>query len=211
MKTSRVISKTPGEAVGFFPQKLRSIGFRCCRSESVDTQHKKMTLSINFFTIGNVGTVTVTLSSVLTQTTIETTLLSGSNLITLRRMQKMTISKISKILASTTLLAGISFGAFAAENASGVAEHLSMLVETTKAAQTAATGGDKDGCVSNIKQAIQHYKELTGAPNGKPMQDAMKLMKEAKEDCSNGNTAEAASKLTGVIQVEQKIQAENSR
>ncbi|MEY4195706.1 MAG: hypothetical protein RLZZ226_2074 [Pseudomonadota bacterium] len=123
----------------------------------------------------------------------------------------MTISKISKILASTTLLAGISFGAFAAENASGVAEHLSMLVETTKAAQTAATGGDKDGCVSNIKQAIQHYKELTGAPNGKPMQDAMKLMKEAKEDCSNGNTAEAASKLTGVIQVEQKIQAENSR
>lgn len=120
----------------------------------------------------------------------------------------MIISKISKILTAS-ILAGATFGAVAAESASGVAEHLSMLVETTKAAQTAATAGDKNSCLSNIKQAKQHYKELTGAPNGKPMQDAIKRMKDAQSDCEAGNTANAATILGEVVQVELKVQAEN--
>jgi len=122
----------------------------------------------------------------------------------------MTINTMSKVLA-TTVLAGFTFGAVAAENAAGVAEHLSMLIESTKAAQTAAAAGDKDGCQSNIKQAIQHYKELTGAPNGKPMQDAVKKMKEAKDECAAGNTADAATKLGEVVPVQISIQAANSK
>lgn len=44
----------------------------------------------------------------------------------------MIISKISKFLA-VTLLAGTSYSVFAAESAAGVAEHLNMLIDTTKA------------------------------------------------------------------------------
>lgn len=118
----------------------------------------------------------------------------------------MTISKTSKILAST-LLAGFTFGAVAAENAAGVAEHLNLTIETAKAAQSAAAAGNKDACLSNIKQSKQHYKELTGAPNGKPMQDAIKVMKEAQENCNNGNTSEAATQLSDVVQRMLGVQA----
>lgn len=116
------------------------------------------------------------------------------------------INTISKFL-TVSLLVGTSFGAVAAESASGVAEHMNMLIETSKAAQTAATSGDKDACLSNIKQAKQHYKELTGEPAGKPMQDAIKIMKEAQSDCDAGNTADAATKLSDVTARIQKVQA----
>ncbi len=118
----------------------------------------------------------------------------------------MIISKISKFLA-VTLLAGTSYSVFAAESAAGVAEHLNMLIDTTKAAQTSAAAGDKDACLSNIKQAKQHYKELTGEPAGKPMQDAIKIMRDAQADCEGGNTADAATKLGDVVSREQKVQA----
>lgn len=118
----------------------------------------------------------------------------------------MTISNLSKILA-TTVLAGFTFGAVAAESASGVAEHFNLLIESTKAAQAAASAGDKEGCQSNIKQAKQHYKELTGAAQSKAMQDAIKKMNDAKEDCVAGNTADAATKLGEVATVQASIQA----
>lgn len=118
----------------------------------------------------------------------------------------MIISKISRFLA-VTLLAGTGYSAFAAESAAGVAEHLNMLIDTTRAAQTSAAAGDKDACLSTIKQAKQHYKELTGEPAGKPMQDAIKIMKDAQADCESGNTADAATKLGDVVSREQKVQA----
>lgn len=106
----------------------------------------------------------------------------------------MKMSKIATAL-SAFLLTGAVSGAFAAENAAGVAEHFSLTVKTLQAAQTAATSTDKDGCLSNIKQAKQHYKELTGDAAGKPMQDVMKSVKQAQADCEAGNYAEASSIL----------------
>ncbi|MGI9211101.1 MAG: hypothetical protein ACR2HF_01400 [Methylococcaceae bacterium] len=116
------------------------------------------------------------------------------------------INTISKFLA-VSLLVGTSFGAVAAESAGGVAEHMNMLIETTKAAQTAAASGDKGACLSSIKQAKQHYKELTGEPAGKPMQDAIKIMKDAQVDCESDKTADAVAKLSDVTARIQKVQA----
>lgn len=118
----------------------------------------------------------------------------------------MIISNISKFLA-VTLLAGVTYNAVAAESAAGVAEHLNLLIETTAVAQAAAAGGDKDACLGNIKKAKQHYKELTGEPAGKPMQDAIKIMREAQGDCEAGNTADAATKLSDVVSREKAVQS----
>jgi hypothetical protein len=117
----------------------------------------------------------------------------------------MTTNKTTKILGAL-LLTG-SCGVFAAENAAGVAEHMGLTIKTTKEAQDAAAAGNKEGCLASIKQAKQHYKELTGDAAGKPMQDAIKVMKEAQADCEAGNTAAAATKLGEVVAAEQKVQA----
>ena len=43
------------------------------------------------------------------------------------------------------------------------------------------------------------------------MQDAIKKMKEAKDECAAGNTADAATKLGEVVPVQISIQAANSK
>lgn len=79
--------------------------------------------------------------------------------------------KMSKTLFLGGLLLtgtlGMSSGAVAAENAAGVKEFMGKTVETAKQAQAAAAAGDKDGCLSAIKQTKQNYKEITGDAAGR--------------------------------------------
>jgi hypothetical protein len=89
--------------------------------------------------------------------------------------------------------------AFAAENTEGVLEHLDLTVKTAQEALDAAKAGNKEGCLSAIKAAKQHYKELTGAPAGKPAQDAMKLVREGQNACEAGDTAKAVEPLTKAV------------
>lgn len=116
----------------------------------------------------------------------------------------MKMSKITTVLGAF-LLAGSVSGAFAAENSAGVAEHFSLTVKTLQAAQGGAAGADKDACLGGIKQAKQHYKELTGAAASKQMQDAMKQVKVAQADCEAGNYAEASTILAEVVTTVERL------
>lgn len=119
------------------------------------------------------------------------------------------MSKISKKLTGVVLAGfmGVAGSAFAAENAAGVVEHMDLTVKTTKAAQEAAKAGNEAACVSNIKQAKQHYKEITGDAAGKPLQDAMKRMKDAQASCEAGDAATGAATLSEVVSALEKIQS----
>jgi hypothetical protein len=119
--------------------------------------------------------------------------------------------KFSKTLGGFVLGGAIALTgsvAFAAENTEGVLEHLSLTVKTTQEALDAAKASNKEGCLSAIKQAKQHYKELTGAPSGKPAQDAMKLVREGQNACEAGDTAKAVDPLTKAVSGFEKINAE---
>ncbi len=110
------------------------------------------------------------------------------------------------------LVAGAAFGlassaASAAESAAGVKEHMGLMVKTVKEAQDHAAQGHGDLCTESIKQSIQHYKELTGDAAGKPLQDAVKKIKLAKDGCQAGDTSEAAALLGETLPVLEKIDA----
>ncbi|MDD1649203.1 MAG: hypothetical protein LUO80_02250 [Methylococcaceae bacterium] len=111
----------------------------------------------------------------------------------------MKMSKISTVVSSALLALAVSGSVFAAENAEGVKEHLGLTLERVKAAQAAAAAGNRDECLSNIKAAKQHYKEVTGDAAGKPLQDAIKNLKVGQEECLAGDTAKGATTLTGVV------------
>lgn len=111
----------------------------------------------------------------------------------------MKMSKISTVVSSALLALAVSGSVFAAENAEGVKEHLGLTLETTKAAQAAAAAGNRDECLAKIKAAKQHYKEVTGDAAGKPLQDAIKVLKVGQEECLAGDTAKAAVTLTEVV------------
>ncbi|BBA34162.1 conserved domain protein [Methylocaldum marinum] len=119
--------------------------------------------------------------------------------------------KMSKTLFLGGLLLtgtlGMSSGAVAAENAAGVKEFMGKTVETAKQAQAAAAAGDKDGCLSAIKQTKQNYKEITGDAAGKPLQDAMKKVREAQGLCDAGKPAEAAPILGEATAAMEKVAA----
>ena len=117
----------------------------------------------------------------------------------------MKMIKISTV-ASTVLLA-LASNVFAAEDAAGVKEHMVAFLQKTKDAQASATAGNKDECVTNIKEAKQHYKQLTGDPAGKPTQDAIKLLKVGQEECEKGDTAKATTTLADVVGRLEKINA----
>ncbi|HYE38040.1 hypothetical protein [Methylocaldum sp.] len=120
----------------------------------------------------------------------------------------MKMNKTAKVLSALLLTGafGVSGSAIAAENAAGVAEHFGLTVKTAKEAHEAAKAGDKDGCLSGIKQSIQHYKELTGAAAGKELQDTIKVVKEAKGECESGNTTKGAELLGQAVPVLEKLQ-----
>lgn len=108
------------------------------------------------------------------------------------------------------LFAGAAFGlvsssAFAAESAAGVKEHMGLMLKTVQEAQAHAAQGHGDLCTESIKQSIQHYKELTGDAAGKPLQDAVKKIKLAKDGCQAGDTAEAATLLQETLPILERI------
>lgn len=115
----------------------------------------------------------------------------------------MKMIKISTV-ASTVLLV-MAGNVFAAENAAGVKEHMALTLQKIKDAQASAAAGNKDECVTNIKAAKQHYKEITGDAAGKPLQDAIKVLKVGQEECDKGDTAKAAQTLSGVVASVDKI------
>jgi hypothetical protein len=111
----------------------------------------------------------------------------------------MKMSKISTVVSSALIALAVSGSVFAAENAAGVKEHLGLTLEKVVAAQAAAAAGNRDECLSNIKAAKQHYKEVTGDAAGKPLQDAIKNLKIGQEECLAGDTAKGAATLSGVV------------
>jgi hypothetical protein len=119
----------------------------------------------------------------------------------------MKTSKISKVLGALLLTGAVSGSAFAAENAAGVKEFMGKTVQTAKQAQAAAAAGDKDGCLSAIKATKQNYKEITGDAAGKPLQDAMKKLKEGQAHCEAGNATEAAPILGDAVATMEKVNA----
>lgn len=123
----------------------------------------------------------------------------------------MKTTKTFSVIGGAVLALAISGSAFAAENASGVAEHLGLTLTKIKDAQAAAAASNKDQCLVDIKQAKQHYKEITGDAAGKPLQDAIKTLKVGQEQCEKGDTATAATTLSGVVDAVAKIQAAASK
>jgi hypothetical protein len=123
-------------------------------------------------------------------------------------MRKVEFAKTlgAMIVGGVFALGGVA--ANAAENAAGVKEHMDLTVKTTKEAMEAAKAGNESGCLASIKQAKQHYKEITGDAAGKPLQDAMKRMKEAQAECEKeGGAAAGAAILAEVVASMEKIQA----
>lgn len=118
--------------------------------------------------------------------------------------------KIARTLGALLLggalgLAGAS-SVYAAETSAGVAEHMGLTIKSTQEALEAAKGGNEHGCLASIKQAKQHYKEVTGDAAGKPLQDAIKRLKEAQAECEKeGGGPKAAEILTEVVASMQKI------
>ena len=123
----------------------------------------------------------------------------------------MKTTKTFSVIGGAILALAVSGSAFAAENASGVAEHLGLTLAKIKDAQAAAAAGNKDQCLADVKQAKQHYKEITGDAAGKPLQDAIKTLKVGQEECEKGDTAKAATTLSGVVDAVTKIQAASSK
>ncbi len=116
----------------------------------------------------------------------------------------MNITKIANVLGAL-LLTGAMGTAFAAETATGVNEHFDMTIKTVKEAQAAAAAGNKEACLTNIKAAKQHYKEITGAASGMPLQKAMARVRDAQNACEAGDTAQGAAVLSEVAADLQKI------
>lgn len=119
---------------------------------------------------------------------------------------KNEMTKKLGIALATSLFALATGVASAAETAGGVKEHMGLTVSTTKEALAAANAGNGEGCVTSIKAAIQHYKEITGDAAGKPLQDTVKKIKAAKDACAAGDTSEAAAVLTDAVANLEKIQ-----
>lgn len=122
----------------------------------------------------------------------------------------MNNSKIVKTFGALLLGGALAMGnvatVSAAENAAGVAEHMNLTVTTLKEALAAAKAGNKDASLASIKQAKQHYKEITGDAAGKPLQDAIKRLKEAQAEIENGNIAAGATILEEVVPAVEKVQ-----
>jgi hypothetical protein len=116
----------------------------------------------------------------------------------------MKLNKITTVLGATLLTFAFAGNALAAESAGGVREFMARTLQTTKEAQAAAAAGDEAGCKAAIKQTKQNYKEITGDAAGKPLQDAMKKIREAQAHCEAGNAQEAAPILSEAVSAMQK-------
>ena len=109
------------------------------------------------------------------------------------------------LIGSIMALSGVA-SVSAAENAAGVAEHMGLTLKTTKEALGFAKEGNEKACLDSIKQAKQHYKEVTGDAAGKPLQDAIKRLKEAQSECEKeGGGPAGAAILEEVVAAMDKI------
>jgi outer membrane protein assembly factor BamD (BamD/ComL family) len=109
----------------------------------------------------------------------------------------MKMNKIAKVLGALLLTGIMSGSAFAAENSAGVAEHFDQLVKTAGLALDNANNGNKEAAITDIKQAKQHYKELTGDASGKDMQDAIKQLSAAQDALKAGDAEKGKEILAG--------------
>ncbi|CAL1241301.1 hypothetical protein [Candidatus Methylocalor cossyra] len=119
----------------------------------------------------------------------------------------MKMYKVIGALGAPLLAALLSGTVLAAEKAAGVKEFMGKTLQTTKEAQAAAAAGNKDACLAAIKQAKQYYKEITGDAAGKPLQDAMKKVKEGQARCEAGQPSEAAPILGEAVATMEKVNA----
>jgi hypothetical protein len=122
-------------------------------------------------------------------------------------MYQMKMSKIVTISGAFVFASALSGPVLAAENAAGVKEYMVKTLETAKQAQAAAAAGNKEGCLGAIKQTKQFYKEITGDAAGKPLQDAMKKLKEGQAHCEAGNVHDAAPLLGEAVAGMEKVNA----
>lgn len=116
----------------------------------------------------------------------------------------MNFKNITRILGVMAMTGALG-NAIAAESTTGVNEHFDLTIKSVQEAQAGAASGNKQGCLDGIKQAKQHYKEITGAAAGKPLQDALKKMRTGQEACEAGDTAKGAAILSEVVSDLQKI------
>ncbi len=84
---------------------------------------------------------------------------------------------------------------------------MGLFINSVKEATDHANQGHADLCTESIKKSIQHYKEITGDAAGKPLQDAVKRIKAAKDACQAGDTSEAAAVLSSTVPEIEKINA----
>ncbi|MGZ8215732.1 hypothetical protein [Methylomagnum sp.] len=119
----------------------------------------------------------------------------------------MKIIKIGNVLGALLAVGAFAFTSSvnAAETSTGVNEHFELTIKTAKEAQAASAAGNKEECLAAIKSAKQHYKEITGAASGMPLQKAMTKMRDAQGACDSGDTAKAATILSEVVTELQKI------
>lgn len=109
----------------------------------------------------------------------------------------MKMNKIAKVLGALLLTGFLSGSVFAAENSAGVAEHFDQLVKTAGLALDNANNGNKEAAITDIKQAKQHYKELTGDASGKDMQDVVKQLTAAQDALKSGDAEKGKEILAG--------------
>jgi len=120
--------------------------------------------------------------------------------------------KIAKKLGALTVGAVLALGGaasvYAAESAAGVKEAMDKTIKSTQEALEAAKAGNEHSCLASIKQAKQYYKEITGDAAGKPLQDAIKRIKEAQVSCeTEGGAPVAVGILTEVVASMEKIKS----
>ena len=124
-------------------------------------------------------------------------------------MKNRKIAKtLGALLTGGVLALGGASCLYAAETAAGVAVHMNKTIDSAKEALAHAKEGNEKGCLASIKQAKQHYKEITGDAARKPLQDAIKRMKEAQAECEKeGGAPQAAAILTEVVAALEKVKA----
>jgi len=124
-------------------------------------------------------------------------------------MKSLKIAKtLGALMVGGVLALGCASSVYAAETSSGVKEAMDQTIKSTKEALESAKSGNEHACLASIKQAKQQYKEITGDAAGKPLQDAIKRMKEAQAECEKeGGGPKAAEILTEVVASMEKIKS----
>jgi hypothetical protein len=124
--------------------------------------------------------------------------------------------KGAPLLLSALLMACGGHVQAAGKAAAAAANHMSQTVQATQQALDAAQARDQSACLANIKLAKQGYKEVSGDfadrpveedTIGKPLEDAIKKLKEGQKACESGDTAGAVAILGQALSAMKSISA----